>query len=112
MFRILSAWHLSRRGRAAGHGSIPLYADRLSRWLLSRFDAKTGLFPGELFTDFGTGAGVRHHPLTRSISPRSEGHRTTCRSEMLSLQVPCVGRRQDETICSDHVDRDGGRFGR
>jgi len=52
MFRILSAWHLSRRGRAAGHGSIPLYADRLSRWLLSRFDAKTGLFPGELFNGF------------------------------------------------------------
>ena len=33
---------------------------------------------------------------------------------MLSLEVACipVGRRPDETICSDHVERDSGRFGR
>jgi hypothetical protein len=35
-------------------------------------------------------------------------------ANQLSLEVPCiaVGRRLDETICSDHVERNSGRFGR
>ena len=94
MFRMLSAWHLSRRIGAAGHGS-PLYAGRLSRWLISRFDAKAGLVAGELFNGFQDRCRCRRHCPPKEHQPRSEGYRTTRRGEMLSLEVASYCRRAE-----------------
>jgi hypothetical protein len=79
------------------------------------FQRKEGSFAGELFNGLRDRVPVSAIILYQgNVSPRSEGHRTTCRGAMLSLEVPCiaVGRRPDETLCSDHVDRDSGLFGR
>ena len=82
-------------------------------------------FGGGMFRDFPwlsvafSHAGTSINPVitrgkARPIALRAAPIRTTCRGGMLSLEVPCiaVGRRPDETICSDHVERDSGRFGR
>jgi hypothetical protein len=58
----------------------------------------------------------RHYRIQTAMvfASRAAPMRTTCRGGMLSLEVPCIaiGRRPDETICCDHVERDSGRFGR